>query len=255
VSTAAAIVVPIAGVSDPVSSCSHLLAAGAAIVAAPALLRLGRGRRVDVTALAVYATAVVVLFGISGVYHLLARDGAARAIMQRADHAAIWLLIAGTNTPVHVLMYRGLWRWGALAAIWCAAIAGIVLKTVFFDAVSETAGTILYLAFGWIGITSCIKIAREHRGFAAIRFLFWGGVAYSAGAVIVYCKPPMLVPGAVGPHDVFHLAVVAGAAFHWRFIASLPRLCDARDEGLARDVASTPRRRPATTGRLATAER
>ena len=102
------------GFTMPVSALSHLVAAVVAGVAAPPLIRLGRGCPMRMMALAVYASCVVALLAISGTYHSLDRGGPARAFMQHVDYFAIWLLIAGTFTAVHGVMCSGFWRRGIL---------------------------------------------------------------------------------------------------------------------------------------------
>jgi channel protein (hemolysin III family) len=125
------------GFSDPVSSLTHL--AGALLFAflAFGLLRRRQENRVHLISLYVFAVSCVLLLALSGVYHLLAPDTAGRAVLKRLDHAAIFVLIAGSFTPVHTILFQGAWRWGMLAAVWGAALLGVVLKTVYFDTVPE----------------------------------------------------------------------------------------------------------------------
>ena len=119
--------IPIPGFADPVSSLSHLagvLAFG--ILAVPLLLR-ARGHPGRIAALAVFALGAVFLLSMSGVYHLLPDGSAGRYVLRHLDHAAIFFLIAATFTPVHVILFRGAWRWGMLALIWTVAATGITL--------------------------------------------------------------------------------------------------------------------------------
>ncbi|MGH8636081.1 MAG: PAQR family membrane homeostasis protein TrhA, partial [Burkholderiales bacterium] len=122
-----------AGLSDPVSSVTHL--AGALVFAsmAGALLRRGRGSAPRLLSLSVFAFSCVLLLSLSGAYHLLSPGTEERALLKQLDHAAIFLLIAASFTPVHTILFRGAWRWGMLAAVWGAALAGVILKTLYFD--------------------------------------------------------------------------------------------------------------------------
>lgn len=211
---------PFAGFSDPVSSVSHLGGALAFAVLAAALLRRGHGNRARMTSIAVFAVSCVLLLGVSGVYHLLAPDSAGREVLKRLDHAAIFVLIAGSFTPVHTILFRGAWRWGMLAGIWGAAIAGVILKTAYFDSVPEWLGLAMYLALGWMGVISATALARRH-GWRSLRLVLWGALAYTVGAVAEFLRWPELLPGVVGPHEVFHLAVLAGIGCHWAFILGI----------------------------------
>lgn len=211
---------PYAGFSEPVSSISHL--GGAAVFAflAAALLRRAGGDRARMTSLSVFAASCVLLLALSGAYHLLSPDTVGRAVLKRLDHAAIFMLIAGSFTPVHTILFRGISRWGALAAIWGAALAGVILKTVYFDAVPESLGLAMYLALGWIGVMSAAALARRY-GWRPLQPVLWGALAYTAGAVAEFLRWPVLFAGIVGPHEVFHLAVLAGIACHWAFILGI----------------------------------
>ena len=213
-------IIPIPGFAEPVSSLSHLLGAGAFAFLGLWLLRRGRGCWARVSWLAVYAAALVFLLSMSGVYHLLTPGGTGRAVLERLDHAGIFVLIAGTFTPIHGLLFRGLGRWGMLLLIWSASVTGIVLKTVFFDNVPEWLGLGIYLALGWLGVLSCLYLWRRF-GFLFVRPLLVGGVIYTAGAAMHFLAWPVLVPGIVGPHEACHFAVLIAAGLHWHFIRKL----------------------------------
>lgn len=206
--------------AEPVSSLTHLAGAAVFAVLSVRLLRRGRGASGRMTALSLFAFSCVLLLGVSGTYHLLPAGSASREVLQRLDHAAIFLLIAASFTPPHVILFRGAWRWGMLAGIWGAAIAGLVLKTVYFDAVPEWLSLAMYLGLGWLGVISATALARRY-GWRAIRPILWGALAYTAGAVFEFLRWPELLPGLVGPHEIFHLAVLAGIGCHWAFILGI----------------------------------
>jgi channel protein (hemolysin III family) len=208
---------PIPGFCEPVSSLTHLVGAG--VFALLSIFLLGRGRT-DLGrrfALGVFAFSCVLLLSISGVYHLLSMGGGGRLVLQRLDHAAIFVLIAGTYTPVNILLFRGWWRWVPLLLIWSAAIAAVTLKSVLFNDVPEWLSISLYLSMGWFGAVVGYAIWRRF-GLSFIKALLWGGLAYTGGAVLDYLRWPTLVPGIVGPHELFHVFVLAGVGFHWGFV-------------------------------------
>jgi len=208
---------PFLGFSDPVSSWSHLLAAAASLIGAGALMAKGRGNASRIFALSVFSFSLAFLFSMSGVFHLLPRGSSSRDVLQRLDHAGIWTLIAGTFTPIHMILFRGPHRWLVLLGVWVIAITGLVLEVVFFRDFPESLLLTLFLALGWVGAPTGHAF-RKFYGHSSIRWLIAGGVLYSIGAVIDFLKWPVLINGALGPHEIFHLFVVAGAFSHWYFI-------------------------------------
>jgi len=209
----------IAGIYEPFSSFSHLIGAGIVLVLGVLLLRHGWGLAHRVVTLAVFVLSAVFLLSMSGVYHLLPM-GAAREVLQRLDHAGIFALIAGTFTPVHAMAFQGFGRWGALAVIWTIAAVAITVKTIFFASIPEWVSLTLYLAFGWLGLVSGISLWRRF-GYRFVRPLVWGALAYTLGAVVDFTQIITLWPGVVGPHELFHVLVIAGLAAHTVFIWKL----------------------------------
>ena len=210
----------IPGFSDPFSSLTHL--AGAVVFAFLSIGLIGRGRgdAGRVLSLVVFAFSCVLLLSLSGVYHLLEHDTVARSVLMRLDHAAIFVLIAGSFTPVHVILLSDRWHRHLLPLIWAAAIAGLALKSVYFDTMPEWLGLSMYLGLGWLGVISTVALARQF-GLRFILPLVWGGLAYTVGAVADHFHWPTLLPDIIGPHELFHIAVLAGIAFHWSFISRI----------------------------------
>jgi channel protein (hemolysin III family) len=197
-----------------------LIAASVALVGAVPLIRRGRGSSARVLSVAIYACCVITSLAVSGTYHALAWRTSARALMQRFDHYAIFLLIAGTFTAVHGVMCSGFWRTGVLAFIWVGAVVGVLLQVCWFETFSGAAGLALYLGLGWVGVASVIKLGRVI-GFRAVRPIWYAGIAYTAGALLEAFGQPVVVRGWIGPHEVFHGAVIAGVTLHWLFIRTL----------------------------------
>jgi channel protein (hemolysin III family) len=207
----------IPGFFEPFSSLSHLTAAAVGLVGAIPLVRHGRGSRGRFASVLVYAISVVAMLTISGTYHSLQGGGSARHTWRRLDYSAIWLLIAGTFTAIHGVMHEGRWRSWMLAAIWTLAAACGLLQAFRFELFSGPAGLLLYLGLGWVGILSIIKVGRQ-LGFLKVWPMWGAGIVYSAGAILEACRRPTLIAGWIGPHEVFHLAVLTGIALHWTFI-------------------------------------
>jgi channel protein (hemolysin III family) len=211
-------IIPIPGFAEPFSSISHLIVGNTLFgVALPFLLYHGRGSGWRQLYLWVFGISGLFLLSMSGVYHLLGDGFAREEVLRRLDHAAIFVLIAGTFTAAHGILFKGLWRWGFIGLLWLGVGVAITLKTVFFHSMSYGLGLALYLGFGWLGLLSGIKLWRRY-GYAFIRPVLWGGVAYSLGAIAEFVRAPEILPGIIGPHEFFHLMVLIGLGCHWYFI-------------------------------------
>ena len=215
--------ISIPGFTDPFSSISHLLAAFILLVIGIRLIHFSRGHNGHLIAVSVFVFSVVFLLSMSGVFHLLDRGSDGRAVLQHLDHAAIFGLIAGTFTPVHTILFKGFWRWGFLLIIWSLAIVGIVWKSIFFNEMAEWLSLMFYLGLGWLAILSAYLTKRLH-GFTIIKPLIYGGLAYTIGASLEFLKLPIVIPGTLGPHELFHIAVLFGIYWHWQFVRSLVML-------------------------------
>ena len=214
------ITVAIPGFTEPFSSISHLLGALVFLVYGAKLIFRARSHFGWAVAVGVFVLSGVSLLSISGVYHLLEFEGVGRVVLHRLDHAGIFALIAGTFTPVHTILFTGFWRWGFLIVIWSLAIAGITLKSIFFNELAEWVGLMGYLGLGWLGILSAYMTHRLH-GFSIIKPLLFGAFAYTLGATLEFLRLPVVLSGVIGPHELFHVAVLAGLAWHWIFIRNL----------------------------------
>ncbi len=208
---------PFLGIADPISSVLHLGGAAVFAVLGFGLVQRARGDALRVAAIGVYWSGVLFALTASGMFHLTARETDARQLLVIVDHVAIFFLIAASYTPIHIIQFAGVMRWGILALVWIAALAGMVLKTFWFSAIPEWAGLSLYLGLGWAGLISAFALYRLV-GLRALTPLIGGALAYTMGAVFDYARLPTIVPGVVGPHEIFHLAVLAGVALHWQYI-------------------------------------
>jgi channel protein (hemolysin III family) len=154
----------------------------------------------------------------SGGYHLLG-PGTGRFVLKQLDIAGVFALIAGTVTPIHAILFKGFHRWAPLLLVWAVAITGITLRSIFSDALPSGIGTAIFLAMGWGGAISCIVLWKRY-GFDFVRPLFLGGLAYTAGALCHVFHSPVIIPGILGPHEVWHIAVLCGLGLHWSFVFS-----------------------------------
>ena len=194
---------------------------GIAIVPASAgavtLVVLARRDPIKVATLTVYGIGLTLLFTVSTLYHLGPWSERARAAWRRADHATIFLMIAGTYTPITAVLLDGWPRAALLTAIWTLALAGGFIVG-FGLPVPRPALVLLYVAVGWTALVA-MPAFFARIGPAGIGYFAAGGALYSAGAVAYASRRPRLWPDVFGYHEVFHLLVIAATALFFAFIA------------------------------------
>jgi hemolysin III len=165
----------------------------------------------------VFAVSVAAMFGASAVYHRFTWRPRPRAWMARLDHAAIYLLIAGTYTPYAVLALSGAWRVVVLAVVWTGAAGAIVLKFAWVRAPKALAA-VIGVVLGWAGVVALPQLVDEVGAWAA-GLLLAGGVLYTSGAVVYALRRPDPAPAVFGYHELFHALVVAGVVCHYASVA------------------------------------
>ncbi|MCG8585741.1 MAG: hemolysin III family protein [Pirellulales bacterium] len=206
----------IPGFREPFACLSHLIAAGVFAIVGVSLVRRGRGSRCRTASLAVLVFSTVFLLSMSAVYHML-DHGQGRYVMRSLDVAGVFVLIAGTATPLLAILFRGWYRWLPLVCIWAFAATGITLRVIFEESMPKSAGTAIFLVLGWIGAIPCIVLWRRY-GYRFVEPLLWGGVAYTVGALLIVFRWPVLIPGVIGYHELWHVAVLIGITLHWKFV-------------------------------------
>jgi hemolysin III len=208
---------------EPISGLTHLAGVLLSLVALAVLLTKAAGRVDQIVAFGIFGLSLVALYSASALYHLLPVSASAIARLRRLDHMTIFILIAGTYTPICVLALEGGWRAGLLGLIWTLALCGVVLKILWMDA-PRWLSVGVYLAMGWVAVIAASAIFRAIPS-GGIAWILAGGLIYSVGALIYGLKRPNLVPGIFGFHELWHLFVIAGSACHFwvmlRYIAPI----------------------------------
>jgi hemolysin III len=194
----------------------HQYAFFASLASGTFLILLAATTKASVAA-AIYAASISALFGVSALYHRVTWTTAARRRMRRLDHAMIFLLIAGTYTPVGLLVLHGTLATVVLAVVWGGAVAGIVLELAWASAPRWLGGTV-YLALGWVAVVAMPQLFAR-LGMTGGLLIVAGGLVYSAGAAVYALRRPDPVPVVFGYHEVFHLLVIAGVAAHFLAIS------------------------------------
>lgn len=198
---------------DPVSGLTHFFAAIAAAFGLGVLLYVGWGDTGRVISLLIYGYCLVQMFSASATYHMLPVTGKTLTILRKVDHSAIYLLIAGTYTPLCYNVFSGFWQWGLLAIIWSLAVIGIIVKIFVINAPRwVTAG--VYLVMGWLSIIALREMLLVLPPGALI-WLGMGGLFFSLGAVIYTTKWMDFFPGIFGFHEAWHIFVILGCLCHY----------------------------------------
>lgn len=166
-------------------------------------------------AFSVFGISMVLLYVSSTLYHSVWAKEKTLELLRKLDHCMIYVLIAGTYTPVCLLALEGAWKWGLLATVWGLAITGIIKK--FLWNTPRWLSTLFYLAMGWLAVI-IFPVLWEKLPLAFLGWIAAGGLAYSAGAVIYSIRKPDPFPGHFGFHEIWHLFVMAGTFSHfWAF--------------------------------------
>lgn len=207
---------------NPVRGILHGSAAVASVVGTVVLILSGSGILSRI-ALASFGVALVFLFTVSALYHSIPWQERAKGLMQRLDHSAIFLLIAGSYTAVAGIALDGWGKWVTLAVIWTIGIWGVT-HNAFFPRESQRFSIILLLVMGWLGILAAPALARSI-GALAFSLIVLGGLFYTVGTIAMTTGRPRLWPHVFSSHEVFHVLVVAAAAVHFvvavRYVAPL----------------------------------
>lgn len=162
-------------------------------------------------AVLVYVSSLVALYSTSASYHLFTRSYRAQRTMQQLDHAMVYVLIAGTYTPVCLLGLPSPLRWIFLAAIWVMAMVGMGLKVAWR---ARRTAAALYLVIGW-AVVAVLPWARARTGWTSLTLYAVGGVIYTVGSVLFFLKRPRLRPLVFGYHEVWHAMTVVAAVLQF----------------------------------------
>ncbi len=190
------------------NSISHLVGACLALVGAVALIVLAslRGDATKIVSLSIYGVSLLALYTFSTLYHSL--KGRAKRVFRHLDHTAIYLLIAGSYTPLTLVVLRGRLGWALFVAVWSLAVIGAVQE--FRKVKGERVlSVVIYLTMGWLAVVALGPLARA-LGPAGFAGLIAGGLFYTSG-IIFYALDRRLPVF----HGVWHLFVLAGSIAHY----------------------------------------
>lgn len=206
-------------VKDPMSALTHFIGFLAVI---PIFILLIQRAKVEASTMhvigfTVFGISLLMLYGASTIYHTLYLPPEKTNILRRIDHMMIFVLIAGTYTPVCLISLRGKWGWTLLICIWAFALFGLLLKLFWMEA-PRWLSTLIYVVMGWLAVIAFVPLERAV-SWKGIGLLLAGGIAYTVGAVIYGLKKPNLAfLKSFGFHEIFHVFVMIGSGIHILFM-------------------------------------
>ena len=212
-------------VKDPGSALTHFIAMILAIIAAiPLLSKAGHDSgHMHISALAIFILSMIGLYAASTIYHTLDISPKINKLLRKIDHMMIFILIAGTYTPVCMIVLGDKTGWTMLTLVWGIAIVGILINALWITC-PKWFSSLIYIAMGWVCILAITKILSSMPR-AGFMWLLAGGIIYTVGGIIYAMKLPFFNSRHryFGSHEIFHLFVMGGSLCHYvmmyRFVA------------------------------------
>ncbi|MCM1183002.1 MAG: hemolysin III family protein [Roseburia sp.] len=204
-------------IREPGSAITHFIACLMTAIAASPLLIKAQGK-VAVFALTVFVASMILLYGASALYHTVNASGRILRVFRKIDHMMIFVLIAGSYTPVCLIVLGGSMGYSLLTLVWGVAIVGMLVKALWITC-PKWFSSMIYIAMGWL----CLLVFGtlwDTLPHAAFGWLLAGGIIYTIGGVIYALKLPVFnaLHKYFGSHEIFHLFVMGGSICHFIFM-------------------------------------
>ncbi|SET35734.1 hemolysin III [Oceanobacillus limi] len=203
-------------IREPINGLTHLFGAILAFVGLLALVikaTAESGSALAIMAVIMFGVSMILLYAASATYHMVVASKQVIAFLRKIDHSMIFVLIAGTYTPLCLISLNGLTGWILFGVINGLALIGVLYKLIWFHA-PRWLSTVLYIAMGWIVIFFSSSLS-SIIGTNGMLFLILGGVAYTVGGFIYWLKPKFLEFKHMGFHEIFHIFILFGSLFHF----------------------------------------
>lgn len=203
-------------IKEPVNALTHFAMFLAGLVGLGFLIWKGWGSAAGVTVALIFGLSIITLYGASTLYHWVRTTPKKELLLRKFDHISIYVLIAGTYTPVLYYGLEGLWRWVMLATIWGLSTVGAILK-VWLVGLPRMLTAGFYVVLGWLAVIPFGQLLQT-LAKPAIVLLIAGGLSYTVGAIIYATKIFNFVPKRFGFHEIFHIFVGLGTVLHFVMI-------------------------------------
>jgi hemolysin III len=216
---------PFLGLRDPLAGFTHLLGAlgGVAALVLLMLRAADMGSAWHAASFAVFGTSMILLYTASTLYHWIPYSERRTQRLRKLDHLMIFVMIAGTYTPICLVPLRGAWGWSIFGVVWGLAVAGSVVKLCWMSA-PRWISTGFYILMGWVVVAAVWPLVRALTP-GALLWLLAGGLSYTVGGVVYALRRPDPWPRVFGFHEIFHIFVLLGSFCHfWVMYAYIARL-------------------------------
>ncbi len=212
-------------IKDPVSGFSHLIGAVLSLVGLVLMIVFcalySNEKAWDIVSCSIFGTTLILLYTFSTLYHLLNLKEKPTRVLRKFDHIMIYMVIAGTYTPICLGPLRGGWGWAIFGVVWGLAILGTILTAVWINAPRKLT-TAIYITMGWICVIAAYPLIKTFsaipRGMEALGWLLAGGIFYTIGGLIYALKWPKINTKYVGFHEIFHIFVMLGTFCQFWFV-------------------------------------
>lgn len=202
---------------ERINTISHLVGACFALLGASLLITqaASEGDPWTIVGVSIYSASLLTLFTCSTLHHGLDLSPRTNDILRTLDYTSVFFLIAGSVTPIVLVLSRTTYGWAVLGAVWAVAIAGIVGRSVWRDLPKWVTNT-LFIVLGWMPVV--LVFGGISVPFGALALMAAGGILYSIGFVIFIIEKPNPIPGIFGFHEIWHLIVLVAATLHFIMI-------------------------------------
>ncbi|WP_291560955.1 MULTISPECIES: PAQR family membrane homeostasis protein TrhA [unclassified Clostridium] len=201
---------------EPVSGFTHLFGALVSLVGLIALIYkeiyIGQNSILGMIGVVIFGLSLIFLYTASTVYHLAVSSEGVIKMLRKLDHSMIFVLIAGTYTPICLIALESYWRWGLFICVWLLALIGIVFKFFWIDCPKWLSSS-FYVGLGWLALAAFSPLSKV-LPFQGMALLILGGILYTVGAVI-YCLEKKGKKRTFGAHEIFHIFVLLGSLAHY----------------------------------------
>lgn len=201
---------------EKISFYTHFIAALCAIIGTVFLFTKTTNHPNSTTISLIYGISASLVFIASSAYHARKKIENDVSVWRKLDHFAIFVMIAGTYTPICLVYLKGTMCYAILIAQWTLVAFGAIFKFAFLKS-PRILSTLIYLAMGWMAIIA-FKGLLSNMPTSQLLFVLGGGIAYSIGAVLYALKKPVLVQNFFGFHEIFHILIIVGAALHYTMV-------------------------------------
>lgn len=203
--------------NEPLSGATHLIATLLSIAGLSLLITLSavRGEATHVVSFSIFGASLVLLYFFSTIYHFLSKSHPAKVLFQILDHVTIYILIAGTYTPLVLIVLPPAWGWSIFGVIWGLALCGVFAK-IFFR-LRGWVSAVFYILMGWLIVIAIIPL-KETLTFEGMLWLLAGGIFYTVGTIFFALDRTVKLNKWYTLHDIFHIFVMLGSLSHFWFM-------------------------------------